>query len=298
MPETSPSEVTAPATASVEPWERVRLQLDHWNAEAKALKSDARALAPLAKERSYKDLSKLPALLDKLDAKLRKSEGAVRRGITFIEQFQDELRRRAETRRVTLAAKLKQACEQVGLEMLVVRREEPVEVRIPPFAVEIDRVKGRATLRFGRLPIDTCSADAEPIVTMVTARQAAWSKGFEPATFFEACRRAWSAARASGLGASTERVEIVDLMPFVALQLQPKKFLLDPTAKNYLDYSRAHFAFDLMQLRRANLLSHDGWRLNLGVATGTSASDKKRVVFVEDEHGNGEFKLTLFFTRA
>lgn len=298
MQDTSPSAEAPTAPASVEPWERVRLELDRWIAEAKGLQRDARALAPLAKAKSYADLSKLPAIIGKIDAKLQKSEGAVRRGVTFLEQFQDELRRRAEERRATLAASLKQACERVGREMLVVRREEPVEVRIPPFAVEIDRAKGRATLRFARLPLETTSADAEPIVAMVRAREAAWSENFEPEAFFEACRRAWTSARACGLGGSTERVEILDLLPFLALQLQPRKFLLEPTAKNFVEYSRAHFAFDLMQLRRASRLSHGDWRLNLGVATGTSASDKKRALFVEDEHGNGEYKLTLYFTRA
>ena len=38
--------------------------------------------------------------------------------------------------------------------------------------------------------------------------------------------------------------------------------------------------------------------MNLGVATGTSATQKQRVLFVEDEEGEGEFKLTVFFTRA
>jgi len=37
--------------------------------------------------------------------------------------------------------------------------------------------------------------------------------------------------------------------------------------------------------------------MNLGVATGTTASDKRRVLYLEDEAGNGEYKLTVFFTK-
>ena len=33
-------------------------------------------------------------------------------------------------------------------------------------------------------------------------------------------------------------------------------------------------------------------------ATGSSASEKSRVVYVEDPYGNGEYKLTIFFTPA
>ena len=38
--------------------------------------------------------------------------------------------------------------------------------------------------------------------------------------------------------------------------------------------------------------------MNLGVATGTTATKRNRALFLEDEHGDGEFKLTVFFTRA
>ena len=38
--------------------------------------------------------------------------------------------------------------------------------------------------------------------------------------------------------------------------------------------------------------------MNFGVATGSSASRKDRVVYLEDEHGDGEYKLTVFFTPA
>jgi hypothetical protein len=38
--------------------------------------------------------------------------------------------------------------------------------------------------------------------------------------------------------------------------------------------------------------------MNLGVATGSTASQKKRVLYFEDEDGSGEYKLTLFFTRV
>lgn len=273
---------------------RVARELAAWQDEAKALAADARALAPFAKERAYVDRSKLPKLAQKARAKLR----AGGRGAALLESLLGEIEERAEAQRRELAKRLAEACAARGLELAVVQREEPVLVRIPPFAVEIDRTKGRATLQFARLALDTSAAEAEAIVALVEQRREAWTRGFDPQRFFDACRAAWAAARATGLGGQSERVEIAELLPFLALQLQPTKFLKEPSAKHFVDYSRAHFAFDLMQLRRAGLLTHDGWRLNLGVATGTTASDKRRALFVEDERGQGEFKLTLYFTRA
>jgi hypothetical protein len=37
--------------------------------------------------------------------------------------------------------------------------------------------------------------------------------------------------------------------------------------------------------------------MSLGVATGSTAAQKKRVVYFEDEEGHGEYKLTVYFTK-
>jgi hypothetical protein len=102
----------------------------------------------------------------------------------------------------------------------------------------------------------------------------------------------------AGSAGAGERVEITDFLPYLALQLQSAAFRVEPSANNYRGYSRARFAFDLMRLRDELGLSRDGWRLNLGVATGTTATKKNRALFCEDAFGDGEFKLTVFFTRA
>ena len=237
-----------------------------------------------------------PLTAIRTDARAKLTAGG--RGEALLEELLAEQQRRVETQKRELAKQLAEACGRRELELLVVRREEPVELRIPPFAVELDRAKGRATLQFARLPVAVCEAEAEPIAALVARWRDTWMRDFQPARFFDACRGASAAARATGLGGQSERVEILEFMPFIALQLQPAKFRQEPSAKNFVDYSRAHFAFDLMQLRRAGLLNHEGWRLNLGVATGTTASNKKRALFVEDERGQGEYKLTVYFTRA
>ena len=92
-------------------------------------------------------------------------------------------------------------------------------------------------------------------------------------------------------------MEILDFLPYLALQMQPPAFQVDPSVRNFKGYSRVQFAWDVLRLRREGTFVQDGWRFNLGVATGTTAQQKKRVIWFEDEHGDGEFKLTVFFTR-
>lgn len=268
-----------------------------WKAEAQALGKLAMAFGPLAKPRVYENLPKLPALLEKVEAKIRPLAVAAR-GTAVLDEIRADLRERKRHMQERLAKELSAECKANGLELRVVRREEPIEVRIPPFAVQIDREKGCAELRFARLPIAACEADATAIVRAHGQSLKAMGLEFQADRFFDACFKAWRAACSTGSAGSGDRVEILDFLPYLALQLQPPAFRVEPIERNFRGYSRARFAFDMLRLRKAGQLTHNGWRMNLGVATGTTATKRNRVIFFEDDAGEGEFKLTVFFTRA
>lgn len=223
---------------------------------------------------------------------------AEQRAAACLEEIRAAAERERNAMRDRLAKELRALCDARGLSMRVVSREEPVEVRIAPFAVIIDRQRGLAELRFARLPLYGCTARAEDILATRERCLQDLAQGLEPREFFSACQRAWAAARASLGAQSSERVEIAHFLPYLALQMQSKAFSIDPSAENYRTYSRVRFAWDVLRLQRAGLMSCNGWRLNLGVATGTTASAKNRALFLENEDGEGEFKLTVFFTPA
>lgn len=297
MSEGIPSAGAGVEQAPARPQERVAARLASLREEAKALARVVQVLAPLGRERSWADLAKVPALVDKLEAKAAAIPGSAGRGAEIAGLARAELEGHRARLREGLARELRDACAQRGLSMRVLRREEPVELRIPPLGLRIDREKGRAELSFARLVVESAPAEAGAILAARERALAALTSGFDAARFFEAARKAWLAARAAAESAG-ERVEITDFLPQLALQLQKPAFRVDPRAKSFSDYPRARFAYDLLQLRRAGKLAQNGWRLNLGVATGTSATQKQRVLFVEDEEGEGEFKLTVFFTRV
>lgn len=294
MPETqdqtaSDSPSRAPETSA----ERVNAAQAEWKQAAKNLNGLASAFGPLAKEDLYRDLKKLKSTLDKV---AEKTHGLVPDGSAeaLLKQLRGDLGQRRKNMQERLAADLQEACRESGLELKVLRREQPVEIRIPPFAVRIDRDKGQAQVLFARLVIIECEAQAQAILRAREQALANLGHGFDGEVFFVACFKAWKAACAAG---SSERVEISDYLAYLALQLQSKAFRLEPVQKNFKGYTRARFAFDLMQLRAGVGLRRDGWRMNLGVATGTTASKKNRAIFIEDEYGEGEFKLTIFFTK-
>ena len=270
---------------------------DGWKAESKGLSLLAAAFAPFTRESSYRDMTKVPALIERTRQKAA-DLGLGDRAEALLGRVTEGLQARRKSLYENLAKDLRAACDARGLDMKVLRRDEPVEVRILPLGVTIDRVKGRATLHFARQTIIECSADAEEIVDAHQKSMGTLGGQFDAEAFFSSCHKAWSAACGAGDAGAGDRVEILNFLPYLALQMQAKAFRIEPLPGNFRGYSRAQFAFDVMQLRNLKRFTQDGWRFNLGVATGTTASKKDRTIFFEDENGNGEFKLTVFFVRA
>lgn len=275
--------------------ERVRAGVTDLKARAKVLSSAATALGPLAKPDTYTDLVKLEPVLAKIRKKLESLVPAPKIALGTVDAVEAWTHERKRTLRERLGRELKSACDAAGLAMRVVSREQPVEVRIPPFAVVIDFDRARAELRFAKHPVGSCPADPEAIVAAIGKQKAALDGRFDAGDFFDRCLAAWKAARV--VSGSAERVEILDFLPYLAVGVQRPKFKAEPTKANYASYTKAQFAYDVLRLRRQGGLTRNGHRMNLGVATGSSASQKKRVVYLEDEDGNGEYKLTVFFTK-
>lgn len=265
-------------------------------AQARALQALAGLLRPLERAAQAGDFKKLGEGLVKARAEGSALGGLQARAEALFGELEQALDRERQSQRERLSKELRAACEARGLSLRVVSREEPVEVRIPPFAVSIDRERGLAELRFARLPLLSCPARAEEILATHQRCLVELEAGLEPREFFLACQRAWAAARAAAGPQAGERVEFNQFLPYLALQMQSKAFAVDPLVDHYRTYSRVRFAYDILRLQRAGLMAVGGWRLNLGVATGTTASIKNRALFIENQHGEGEFKLTLFFT--
>jgi len=278
------------------PWSRALAELERLEGQADSLRAGARSLRPFAKAETFADLGKLERALAKLDADL----SAERRAALGLDSLVAELtehpaRARVELRK-RLGQELKAACERLKLGFHLVSRENPIEVRIPPLAMRLDIERGSAELCFARVPVVTCAASTEQILVAHRKAVEKLERAFAPDEFLEDCWRAYRMTLADQGKQPGDRVEILSFLPALALSLQPKKFQLDPVATNFQSYSRAQFAYDVHRLRKAGKLAAKGKRINFGVATGTSASNKKRVLYLEDELGRGEYKLTVFFS--
>jgi hypothetical protein len=93
------------------------------------------------------------------------------------------------------------------------------------------------------------------------------------------------------------RTIIVDCYRELIMVRQPASFRKTPSKQKFLDYPKTHFAYDMMQLRRTQKMTFDGYRLNLGTATIEVGSDSARAMFLATSANEGQFIQHLYFTR-
>ncbi len=200
--------------------------------------------------------------------------------------------------RKDLGRQLKEASTAMGLKLKVISREDPVELRIPPLAVRLDLDSGKAQLLFAKQILHTTPTTSADILKGHAATLQRLERSFEPAEFFTACYEAYKMGLAVNGGKRGDRLELMEFLGHLAMRLQGKAFFVDPVPSNYRGYSRGQFAYDVNRLRLARGLNQNGKRMNFGVATGTTATKKDRVIYMEDEYGQGEYKLNIYFTEG
>lgn len=253
---------------------------------ASTLRAQAKALDALAKAASPPSPERLAAALAGLARAGTVDIAGLHAGIA------DWVGEEKASRRERLTSGLRAGCEAEGIEILKLS-QDPLELRLPPLSVRIDVDANEAEILFSQQILATTEAEAGAI--LAARRKALAELEAEPwdgAAFHELLRKAWTRAAPDGGWA-----ELVDVLGEVAFLRQPKAFRADPSAKRFVPYSRARFAYDLWRLRRDRRLAQHGLRLTIAAATGASTKDKIRVFWLEDDRGQGQYHLTLRFVR-
>lgn len=287
------------STTSEEPLleARVARVLERTKDIARHMLATGRVLAPFAKPNTYKSKKSFDTALAKLERSLAPGMSDVEGVRDVLDALRERSASAAEALREEIGSRLAERCSAAGVTYHVESRENPIEIRLAPLVLRVDLESGVAELRFAKCKIADCRPDAVDILES----RAAVLADFESDRDLPALHARFHAAYRAALGvkglSEGARVEILEFLPLLVALNQSPKFKVEPITKNFKPYERARFAYDIWRLRRDNALVQGGMRLNLGVATGSSATDKRRVVYLEDADGDGEYKLTVLFTR-
>jgi hypothetical protein len=204
---------------------------------------------------------------------------------------------RAKARKVEFGRMLNESAEKQSLACKMITTE-PMEFSLPPFTVAVDLNQNLATINYARLALEDLPARPDQITAALQKNLKMLETGWSSEQFFDALYDAYRMQLFEKKGRQGERVVLTDLLACLALSFQSDKFRSDPVAGNYRAYGRVRMAYDLSRLRRNGLLQRNGWRLNLGTATGSSTRDKKGVLYIEESPGQGQYYLSIWFSPA
>jgi len=205
----------------------------------------------------------------------------------------DQAERLAQ-RRVSFGIDLTTAAGEADLQCRLVTAD-PMEYALPPFTLGVDLASNRASLRYARLEVAEVAAEPDRILAERAKRLEELEAGWDAEVFFETLLLVYRQRCREPKQPMGTRVALVELLPRLALAFQKKPFWRDPTARNFRDYSRARFAYDLGRLRREGKLCHLDLRLNLGPATGEATRRKGDVLYLEEGPDRGQYYLSAWF---
>lgn len=285
------------SSVTIEPAQEVARHLQRIEQQQRTLKGCARHVKEMLNPRLLQDTRKLKAHL----ARLRNLSQALSNPAGEVTDLADKLeewaRDQERNRPLYFGQRLRQAAEQAGVPFASLTAEPP-EYSLDPFTVAVDFTKGRAELRYARLPVAEAELDpARVLEARSRALASLQAEALDPEVCFDRLLEAYRRVLASRGAAFGQRVDLVELLPEMAFLCQPEKFRHDPVRENFRPYGRVRLAWDLARLRAAGGLSRQGLRLSLGAATLGTTRQKDNVLYLESEPGRGQYYLTLWFTR-
>lgn len=196
----------------------------------------------------------------------------------------------------TFARDLREAFKEIGIQL----EGPPNELIAELFVIKPDLRKKQVTMTFSRQPIikGSIKLDVEKVVAAYQkARKEICERKVDEAEFlgelFEAYERVLKLSDKK-MGA---RIGIIEFFRELVLVRQPLGFRKDPNKGRFVDYPKAHFAYDMLELRRRQKLTHDGYRLNLGTATIDVGADTNKAIFLATAANDGQFIKDLYFEK-
>ncbi len=295
-------EEKAPPT---DPFDRMAERLEHWEArldrEIKVRRTVLAVVRGLRKGDAWRSAPKVRKLVRKARKKLDHLgvTGGPAKVLDALDRWEHQL---PGLLLDPLWKDLIRLTEQRNLTMRRVRFDRErhlLVVRILPFEVQLDAGAGEARLLFAEEVLATTALKADRILGAHGELRRSLDASFHSSRFFAACLTAYRQALAAKGGRFGERVELRDLMPLLALQMQPQTFRSSLEPRRYLPYTRGRFAYHIWKLRQAQALQQkDGQRevrMRMSLATGVSGSQPRRVVLLENEMGEGSRYLGIYF---
>lgn len=171
---------------------------------------------------------------------------------------------------------------------------------VEPFLIDVNKQQRNVNIKFGHEVLNSkpIGLDPERVVKALTSvRKSVTDREADVAELlkqlFTSCNRILASTRVP-FGA---RVNVVECYRDVVWLRQSESFKRRPSKAAFADYPRAYFTYDVLQLRRRNLLKYESHSLHFGVATIDATNDEARSMWMPDSAEDGRYIMDLYWTK-
>ena len=173
--------------------------------------------------------------------------------------------------------------------------DNPLVLFVHPLTLEVQFEQSRAQWTYAHEPLQTTSLDPKEIMgAHAQILDAIRDTRIDSGQFFSCCKKAYDMALIKDGIAMGSRVDLVELVAPLAW-LWP----LDRRAKkNFAVLPRHILAYQLQKLRADKMLQVQGWRMDLGSATGGTTRNKANVLYIPQGPTEGQYYLSICFRQV
>lgn len=247
----------------------------------KRLQKTLKKLSRLAKN-SLQNIYKIEPLIQNLETVINKTEFDKAGPLEVIKILKDDIEKLKDDFRFDFSKRLNEGLQKNGMDL---HGNLPV-LYSGFYRIKVDFIAKKVDIMFGPEKIGGCALSPEEIVTKLQKIDGELKKNSVPEGEF-IDKLFWGWRRASLL-LQKERVLITTVLTELALLLQKKQFYENPSRRNYKEYPRYQFAYDIYRLRKKDIKEIEGKELHL--IASTFDATRKRIDYIwipTDKRGEG-----------
>ena len=209
----------------------------------------------------------------------------------LIRGLEDRLRTLRTTARQDLIAGLNATAPKPDQIKMV--SDSPLVLYVHPLTLEVNFEQCKTTWSYAREPMAQSSLDPSDIWNVYGELLDQFRAArIDSKSFWQALKAAYDIVLLKDGKPAGERIDIVDVLVPMAW-IWPRAVQLKKTTQ----FPRYLLAYQIQKLRQDGLIAHNGYRLDLGTATGGSTKNKANVLFIPMGPTEGQYYLTMCFRR-
>jgi len=247
----------------------------------KRLQKTLKKISRLAKN-SLQNIYKIEPLIQNLETVINVTEFDKTGPLEVIKTLKDDIEKLKEDFRFDFSKRLNEELQKNSMNL---HGNLPI-LYSGLYRIEVDFIAKKVNIMFGPEKIGGCALSPDEIVNKLQKIDEELKKNSMPEReFIDKLFQGW---RRASLFLQKERVPITTVLTEFALLFQKKQFYENPSKRNYKEYPRHQFAYDIYRLREKGVKEAHSKELHL--IASTFDATRKRIDYIwvpTNERGEG-----------